>query len=592
MRQLFALFVLLSVVCCGPPSPPVLPALSVGDTNSAGTYLQQVIDFYARQRGNTGLGMAVADASGLLWTGGTGMAQLEAQLPFTADTKSLACSLSKVITATAMMRLVEQGKIDLDKGVNAYLPNLEITPYPGTSVEQITIRRMMTHQSGLPALIAQGAQQGDQRPLDYPHSNRMLATLPVTASQPPDTAFAYSNYAVSLLGLIVEAASGMNFEDFVQKEIFDPAAMARSSMAMPMLQGDDYARGYTSGVESKIDYLRDIPAGGMVSTAADLGRFASKLLAIYNGQPGILQPTTLRQMWTPQNTAATFDDDFRIGLMWWMPPKLDGIPGERVVLHMGDINPFHGLLILFPDRDLAIALLVNSADDGTDSLGLFDSAFAAARAFALVKGQQPIAPAEPRPKTIGWPSGQRERYEGTYTSGLGMARIKSVGNGLMIWFSNNWLETSLYADGRVRTSVNLWPLSISVPYLDLLDFTFDEAGGDPLVNFRIRGMRMAPLRKLKPVTPPAAWMERIGDYEAIDPQGPDPVYKGHRLKIDSATGAYCLERLAFGSWKLYPLEFTSDTEARLSGVGRDLGDVLRAGSDGTLAISGMRLRKK
>lgn len=591
MRKVLALVALLSV-CCGPPSPPVLPAIALGDTDSAGTYLQQVIDFYARQRGNTGLGMAVADASGLLWTGSTGMAQVDAQIPFTADTKSLACSISKVFTATAIMRLVEQGRIDLDKSVNAYLPSLPITPYPGTSVDQITIRRMMAHQSGLPALIGQGAQQGDERPTDYPHSNRMLATWLVSASQPPDTAFAYSNYAVSLLGLVVEAASGMSFEDFVQKEIFDPAAMARTSMTMPTLQGNDYARGYTRGVESKIDYLRDIPAGAMVSTASDLGRFASKLLAIYKGQPGILQPTTLRQMWTPQNAAAKFDDDFRIGLMWWLPPKLDGIPGERVVLHMGDINPFHGLLILFPDRDLAIALLVNSADDGTDSFGLFDSAFAGARAFALVKGQRPIAPAETRPKTVGWPSGQRERYEGTYASGLGMARIKSVGGGVMIWFGNNWLESSLYADGRVRTSVNLWPLSIAVPYLDLLDFTFDEADGAPLVNFRIRGMRMAPLRKVAPLTPPAAWMARIGDYDAIDPQGPDPVYKGHRLKIDSETGTYCLERLSFGSWKLYPLEFTSDTEARLAGIGRDLGDILRASPDGTLTISGMRLRKR
>jgi CubicO group peptidase (beta-lactamase class C family) len=288
---------------------------------------------------------------------GYGYSDAEKKLPVTVDaTLFRPGSISKLFTWTAVMQLVEQGKLDLDKDINGYL-DFKI---PATFPQPITLRQIMTHTPGFEEQIkdlinSEGMPMSTLRQHLVDHMPERIFA--------PGTTPAYSNYGAALAGYIVERVSGKPFNDYVEENIFRPLGMAHSTFAQPLPENLKplMSRGYTkgSGKAKPFELVEEAPAGALSATAADLARFMIAHLQdgrLENAQ--ILRPETARLMHSRQ-----------FGLV----PALNGMclgfyeesrNGHRIIGHGGDTVYFHSDLHLIPDAGLGFFVSYNSRGRG------------------------------------------------------------------------------------------------------------------------------------------------------------------------------------------------------------------------------------
>jgi CubicO group peptidase (beta-lactamase class C family) len=307
-------------------------------------------------------------------------------------------SISKLFTWISIMQLQEQGKLDIDTDVNRYL-DFQIKP---AFDHPITLRNLMTHTGGFEEkindiIVLDPKQQPTLRDdiiNNQPH--RLF---------PPGTVSAYSNYGVGLASYIVQRVSGEPFEKYVQDHIFTPLGMTHSSFYQPVQKelapfvSDGY-RGDTTKKPVGFEMLNPVGAGGLSSTAADMGRFGQALLngGELDGQR-ILKPETLAQMWMPQFRASDqmppqcmgFYEDWRNNLRW--------------IGHEGDLIAFHSLFFVEPTQKIVLFVSYNSAGGGGKPRPELIDAFSD-RYF-------PAAP--PASFLKNWPSDMRA-ISGTYLS--------------------------------------------------------------------------------------------------------------------------------------------------------------------------------
>jgi CubicO group peptidase (beta-lactamase class C family) len=267
-------------------------------------------------------------------------------------------STSKLFTWTAVMQLVEQGKLDLDTDVNRYL-DFQVPPLDG---QPITLRQIMTHRAGFEERIKDlVAFDIPETPLGEVLSGNMPARI-----YKAGTTSAYSNYATGLAGHIVERVSGLSFNDYMEKNVFAPLGMAHSTFRQPLpdaLKGD-MSTGYEeSGKPGKgFEVVSIPPAGSLSSTGDDMARFMIAHLA--DGQYGsarILKPETAHMMHT--TITRPFPDLNGMALGFYQ----DDINGHPVIAHGGDLNYFHSDLWLFLDDHVGVFVSVNAL--GKDGLG-------------------------------------------------------------------------------------------------------------------------------------------------------------------------------------------------------------------------------
>ena len=266
-------------------------------------------------------------------------------------------SISKLFTWVSVMQLEEQGKLDLDTDVNRYL-DFQIRPAFG---QPITLRNLMTHTGGFEEesrdiIITDPKFKVSLR-------NFLIANQPMRLF-PPGKVPAYSNYGVGLASYIVERVSGQPFEQYVADHIFGPLGMTHSTFyqpppkAFPATPSEGY-RGDTEKPPVGFEIFNPVGAGGLSSTAADMGRFGQALL---NGGEldgkRILKPETLAAMWTPQFQASP-----------QLPPQCMGFYQTwrndlRWIGHEGDLIAFHSLFFVEPKEKLLLFVSYNSAGGG------------------------------------------------------------------------------------------------------------------------------------------------------------------------------------------------------------------------------------
>jgi CubicO group peptidase (beta-lactamase class C family) len=237
-----------------------------------------------------------------------GACELEPRRAFEADTICWIASLTKPITATAAMKLVEAGELDLDEPIANYLPELaELRTNDGVKRE-VTIRQLMSHSSGIPASVPLRpsyffTQQWFDRTL--PEVVEAIATRPLDFAPGSDTH--YSNAAPYVLGRIIEVTSGQQLDAFVQAQIFEPLQMNTTGFAVAAENHDRTAVVYRREGQQLSVYCRydpqwqvhmTMPDGGLFSTAMDIAKFANSFL---DNQKSVLQEGTVRQMLTKQN---------------------------------------------------------------------------------------------------------------------------------------------------------------------------------------------------------------------------------------------------------------------------------------------------
>ena len=294
---------------------------------------------------------------------GYGFQDLEGRIPVDpAKTLFRPGSISKLFVWVAVMQMVEQGNIDLDGDVNTYLKTFQIKDtFPG---QPITMRHIMTHtpgfeESGFGLMTEEGQPQ-------EPMAEK-LARLQPGRINPPGTHSSYSNYAASLASLIVANISGLEFTEYVQKNIFDVLGMKSSSFNEPLPENlqKNMAVGYAYGggayYEKSFDILGAFTgAGGLSSTANDMTAFTQ---AIMNGGEykggRILKPATVGQMLTRNFS----HDDRMMGMaLGFYEVEHNGV---RLIGHGGDLPVFHSDLKIDLENNIAFYLSFSGTGGAT-----------------------------------------------------------------------------------------------------------------------------------------------------------------------------------------------------------------------------------
>jgi CubicO group peptidase (beta-lactamase class C family) len=277
-------------------------------------------------------------------------------------------SISKLFTWISAMQLVEQGKLDLDTDVNKYL-DFQIAPAFG---KPITLRNLMTHTGGFEEEIRDILLTDPKKAT--PLREFLIVNQPHRIF-PPGEVPAYSNYGVGLGGYIVQRVSGEVFEKYVDGHIFQPLGMKHSSFSQPLAEGlSPFASdGYRNNTEKPaigFEIFSPAPAGGISSTASDMGRFAQALLngGEWEGHR-ILKPETLQTMWTKQFVAS--DALPPMGLGFYQSWR----NGLRFIGHDGDLIAFHSTFLLEPKEKLVLFVSFNSAGSANKTRAEIVTAF-------------------------------------------------------------------------------------------------------------------------------------------------------------------------------------------------------------------------
>ena len=344
-----------------PPAPaPSAPAnpepTSVHDLTKADleAFLDALLPGQLRSRDMAGVVIAVVQDGQVLLAKGYGDADVAAKKPVVAaETLFRPGSISKVFTAIAVMQLVEQGKLDLDRDVNEYLD----FAIPKTFAEPVTLRRLLTHTAGfeevLKNLFVASAQE--MRPLrEY-----LIAAMPERIFR-PGTVPSYSNYGLSLAGYIVERTSGESFDKYIAAHILEPLRMEHSTFAQPLPPALEKAmsKGYVSTAQAAkgFEFVQTAPAGSLSTTATDMTRFMLALLAdgTLDGVT-ILKPESVHAMETRQLDWPPAVRSIGLILMEYLSN------GQRIVGHAGDTFYFHSDMILIPEARVGLFISYNSS---------------------------------------------------------------------------------------------------------------------------------------------------------------------------------------------------------------------------------------
>lgn len=319
------------------------------------TFFDGVFAATLEQQQIPGATVSVVKDGQLLFAKGYGYADLERRIPVVAErTLFRIGSISKLFTWTAVMQLVEQGKLDLDADVNTYLADFQI---PATYPQPITLTHLMTHTPGFEnwaiGLIVHSEEE--LKPLSQVLAEKIPARV-----RPPGELSAYSNYGVALAGYIVERISGMPFEQYVRENIFQPLAMDNSTFNQPPLEplAAEMATGYVQTnnlpLPKEFEYITLFPAGSMSATATDMAKFA--IAHLQNGRyqdTRILQPDTARVMHQQQFTHDPRVSGWTYG---FMEAQLNNL---RLIYHTGGTNQFFSILALLPQQNVGLFISYN-----------------------------------------------------------------------------------------------------------------------------------------------------------------------------------------------------------------------------------------
>jgi len=274
-------------------------------------------------------------------------------------------SVSKVVSATAIMQLVEQGELDLDADVQQYL-DFDLDTPKGA----VTLRHLLTHTAGFEEVISGLiGTPGSEQTL-----REAVSEAPPAQVYEPGTTPAYSNYGATLAGYVAERVSGRPFAELVQDEVLDPAGMTSSSFEQPLPADLDarLAKGYPD--DSKPAYPTEVvnaaPAGAMSASATDMARFMLAHLGDLPAEQSLLEPATLDEMHSPA-LAADQLGTLAVGQRMDLAFFDDSTPGLPAFGHDGDTQVFHSAMRMFPDADAGIFVSFNgSGRAATDTLDL------------------------------------------------------------------------------------------------------------------------------------------------------------------------------------------------------------------------------
>ncbi|MFF2093374.1 serine hydrolase [Paenibacillus sp. NPDC058174] len=344
-------------------------AADINDSTKLAAFIDGIMNVQMENYKIPGAVIAIVKDGKTVLAKGYGHADIEKGTPIDPKTSLFRiASTTKLFTWTAVMQLVEQGKIDLDADINSYLKSMKV---PDTYSQPITMRHLMTHTAG----FEEGGvgYQITTDPAKLPGSiSETLTKHRLARVNPPGEMMSYSNYGTALAGLIVEEVSGMSYNDYIQKNIFDTLDMKYASVQEPVpaaLKPHEvigYARDGGSYITQPPTFEGGFrPAGSGSVSALDMTHFM--IAHLQNGRYGdkqILKPETAELMHSP---AFVFHKGMPAMDLGFYELKINGL---RIISHGGADPLFTTELHLIPEKQFGIFLSYSGGEGSLAAMGL------------------------------------------------------------------------------------------------------------------------------------------------------------------------------------------------------------------------------
>ena len=321
--------------------------------------IEKAVSAFMTANSVPGVSVALVQHGQPVWSAGFGMSDLEDSAPATSSTLYRLGSISKSITAVAILQLCERGKLDLDAPVQKYCPAFPQKDSP------ITSRQLLAHLSGIRHYNQDG--KGDVPDDSARHFSSMEESLQLFVNDPllskPGAQFHYSTYGYTLLGCALEGAASQKYVDFVRENVFRLAAMDHT-------QADDffaivphrtrwYHKDKSGAVHNAgvLDSSYKIPGGGLISSADDMANFEVAILA-----DKLLKRTTRDLMWTVAQPTEGKPSHYALG--WFIADKF----GVHTAGHSGGQQGTDTNFVIAPERNVGVVVLANMDNVNTGAL--------------------------------------------------------------------------------------------------------------------------------------------------------------------------------------------------------------------------------
>jgi len=405
------------------------------------TFLDELLGKEMQEHHIAGAAVSVVKDGKLFFAKGYGYADLENGIPVDPEQTGFRIgSVTKLFTGTAVMQLVEQGKLDLDADINTYLDFRIPDTYPGP----ITLKHLLTHTSGFEQIHTDilVSDADDLVPVREFLISHMAARV-----RPPGVCAAYANYNTDLAGYIVARVSGQPYDQYIQEHILDPLGMAHTTARSPMPAelrplasvGYTYVDGAFQAVPDYMAQVASVPSAAIQASATDMarfmiahlqgGRYSDSIIA----EARILEESTATQMHTTLYTP----DPRILGVAYGFFDFSDN--GQRTIGHGGEAPPMNSKLLLLPDQDLGIFVVYNSEGGGELTLQHLGFQRAFFDHYYPAPAVEPIQPPADFAQRAGRFVGSYRITEGSYSTlekalGLfGAGEISNPGDGTLLF---------------------------------------------------------------------------------------------------------------------------------------------------------------
>ncbi len=536
--------------------------------------LTQLATNEMRKKKVTGMSMAVVDENGILFTINLGYADKDKKIPVSADTLYKIGSISKLFTATAVMQLAEEGKLDIDEPLSAYIPEFSIKSRYGDD-ELITLRTLMTHRSGLP-----GNYLPEVLNPEYPYFTAIVVDIKEEyAAYPPNYITAYSNIGSTLLGVVIERATGQKFNDYVIGHILNPLEMYHSSFELRNDMVALSSLGYYNNKPARDDICPDriSPEGSLRSSVNEMSHFMQMILR--NGSyknNEIIKEATLKEMLTPQTHLPLdldgngLDTTGSIGLNWFLYQDPDC---GSIVMHPGGTRLFFSRMTILKDFNFGVIVLTNSVNGEALTEKLTTETIIRVIKATNGPGNYPSdihnASLEIKPVPL----------KGDYATEFGWVTVeptKKYYSMKIQKYPNTVIKLEKSEEGWNSCKpllMGLFPTKIME--LEGLQFGTFHVGGEEVLlvkdkdNLRIFG------EKVDMTSIPEIWSKRCGIYKETDYHGVAGL--GYKLQLQLDHGRLIGYVFNEKGMKSEPFSLTpiNETELLKRGIGRNMQETLR-----------------
>ncbi|MCE7996879.1 MAG: beta-lactamase family protein [Roseivirga sp.] len=529
----------------------------------------------------TGINVAVMIDNELVLSSGYGYADKENGISVDEDTPFAIGSVSKIVTATAVLKLYHEGKIDIDKPYTDYVPEFSMKRH-FEGDQPFTVRHLLAHYAGLPRLNAKGFLLKEEKPqsriLDISKEGYLISA--------PGIVNQYSDWGTDLLGFLVEKVSGQTIQGYVKKELFAPLGMTQSGY------GKLTTKSYVRGIATPTYEYSFAGSDGVQSTAKDLVRLGQMYLnqGINKGIQ-FLSSSIAKEAFTPQFLDAPLNFGKNDGLMW----DIRQFSRYTRISKGGIHEPFYTMLYVIPEYNMTMAVCSNSNSNSAIHRAIYSKVI---DYLKKVKEGSPIGLSVPDLKPVELTDAQLSKLEGLYSTNEGMVNMVKSGDKLKVTFAANGktLVAKPYSNNTLRLKFKLLGL---IP-IHVMDIFIEPVNGEMVVGEQYsNGRRSLGGVKMEKKRIPENWKLAVGTYKVS--RAPQDEYQSIE-EIELKLNKYGV--LQISGQVLYPREFPiqlpinpiSGSEAIIPGYSFDFFagetvELLEKNGQRTIKMSGYEFRK-